>query len=358
MISVYWRKLYLFRFFLSIILDPISQFPFNRYQDWYLPSRGVLLNSKYMMESINKESNRIITTSNLKGRYSQFGVMPEEDIYQLLSLSPQQLFRSPDTDLIELNLVYNYLSSLPNNFSTLSTLQPPFQALDLAGNPKLGDDLPSFTSSTIVQICSLSQHLTRLSLAQCGLQSPLPSQLSTLQQLTHLSLSSNPLLQAFPTAIVQHLPRLESLDLFHTGLGVRRNGGKGEDKDNEDEPIPSTILGTLTTLRMLNLGMNSLTRIPPTICNLTNLQILRLRTNKLSTIPLEIAYLPQLNDFLCYDNPFESPLDGLRNWSGDHSSKALSLMRTCLQGSTQYNQLKLIFIGDEKAGKVAFCISI
>ncbi len=271
-----------------------------------------------------------ITNLNLYQRYKKSGRMPEEDIDQL---SKQQL-RSGD-----LNLSSNNLSTLPNNFSKLSTLQPPLQTLELSLNPKLGDDLPLFNSTTIIQICSLSQHLTHLHLYGCGLQSPLPSQLTTLQQLTHLDLGYNLQLKIFPT-IVQHLPQLEYLNLSNIGM-------------SGDDAIPSTTLATLTNLTWLDLGYNELTRIPPTICNLTKLKTLYIQDNKLSTIPLEIGNLPLLKDFLCYGNPFVSPLDSVR--TGDyekHSSRTLSLLRECLRGTTQYNQLKLIFLGNGKEGKV------
>ncbi len=185
-----------------------------------------------------------ITNGDLRRRYKSTGVMPEEDIDQLLILSTKQ-----PPPLLELDLGYNNLSQLPSNFTKLSTIQPPLQALYLyQNNSQLWNEFGSITAS---QVCSLS-HLTILNLGLFGLRSPLPPQLTQLQQLKELDLGGNPTLKTFPTTLVEQLLHLEVLNL--NGIGM-----------SGDDAIPPTTLSTLTNLTQLYLNYNKLTSIPNTI---------------------------------------------------------------------------------------------
>ncbi len=260
------------------------------------------------------------------------GVMPEEDIERLIILSTKQQL----PPLLKLDLGSNNLSQLPSNFTKLSTIQPPLQELYLYwNNSQLWNEFGSITAS---QVCSLS-HLTVLRLGACGLRSPLPPQLTQLQQLKALYLWGNSTLKTFPTTLVEQLLHLKVLHL--SGIGM-----------SGDDAIPSITLSTLTNLTHLYLNNNELTSIPNTITTLTKLKTLYIFNNKLTTIPLGIGNLPLVN-FDCFDNPLVSPLDSLAgNYSDNSSSKAVSLLKACLGGIVKYSQIKLIFIGNGREGKV------
>ncbi len=274
-----------------------------------------------------------ITNGDLWQRYKSTGVMPEEDIERLIILSTKQ-----PPPLLKLELGYNNLSQLPSNFTKLSTIQPPLQELNLSwNNSQLWNKFGSITSS---QVCSLS-HLTILHLSLSGLRSPLPPQLTQLQQLKELYLVNNSALKTFPTTLVEQLLHLEVLGLNNIGM-------------SGDDAIPPTTLSTLTNLTTLYLNSNELTSIPNTITTLTKLKLLYLSKNKLTTIPLGIGNLPLLQQFYCFNNPLVSPLDSLAKdyYSGNHSSQAILLLKACLGGVVKYSQIKLIFIGNGREGKV------
>ncbi len=81
-----------------------------------------------------------------------------------------------------------------------------------------------------------------------------------------------------------------------------------------------------------------------------------LSNNELRTIPLEIGNLP-LKQLFCWGNLLISPLDSLRDPYSyknreEYYTRALSLLRACMEGTTKYRQIKLIFIGSGREGKV------
>ncbi len=232
-----------------------------------------------------------ITSGRLVGVYESTGIMPEEDVEHLLALSTT--LATTKKPLLSLILGDNNLSRLPSNFTKLSTLQPPLQELSLWGNSNIGATLsPSGLNLFVTQVCSLS-YLTTLNLSSCKLKSI---------------------------------------------------------------PDDRHQLGQLQQLKILDLSWNKLTTLPASITTLKQLEELYIYNNKLRSIPLEIGTLPRLQTFWCYDNPLVSPLNSLDAgiWDREkHSREAIALLRACLEGTTKYQQIKLILIGNGQEGKVS-----
>ncbi len=235
-----------------------------------------------------------ITSGRLVGVYESTGIMPKEDIDRLIALSTS--LATTEKPLITLNLGDNNLSRLPSNFTKLSTLQPPIQELYLWSNPNIGStsSSPSPLHLFVSQVCSLS-HLTKLDLTLCKLKSI---------------------------------------------------------------PDDRHQLGQLQQLKYLDLSWNGLTTLPASITTLKQLEELYIMNNKLRSIPLEIGNLPRLHTLWCYVNPLVSPLNSLagktswENWE-KHSREAIALLRACLEGTTKYQQIKLVLIGNGQEGKVS-----
>ncbi len=155
-------------------------------------------------------------------------------------------------------------------------------------------------------------------------------ELNALSHLTHLTPSFCNL-KSLPTTL--KLPKLQHLNL----AGNKINGA-----------IPPTI-ANLSQLTHLDLYSNAITSLPPTITSLTTLQYLNISYNKLSTLPLQLGHLHGLKSFHCYGNPFQTPLEPLSNLK---DNEALSFLRACSEGTEKFHQIKLIFLGNGREGKV------
>ncbi len=186
--------------------------------------------------------------------------------------------------------------------------------------------------------------IIELDLSQSNL-SELPANFSKLSSLRpplrSLLLDRNPQLgDTFNKTTILHI---HSLSLHLTRLHLSYCGLKS--------PLPLQLF-ELGQLRVLHLNNNELTRLENRVTALSNLTELSIDNNQLTTIPFEIGNLPLLARFSCYNNPLVSPLDRLRTDAQYDSARALSLLRSCMEGTSTYNQIKLIFLGFERAGKV------
>jgi len=132
-----------------------------------------------------------------------------------------------------------------------------------------------------------------LDLSHENLTGRIPTELSSLANVTRLDLSGNNLTGPIPS----QLGHLSSL----TALGLSDNGLSG--------PIPPE-LESLAELTMLDLSNNVLDGpIPPELGSLANLGSLRLRSNRFAGfIPAELGNLSELTDLLLGDNDLTGPI--------------------------------------------------
>ncbi|KAF8411122.1 hypothetical protein HHK36_003661 [Tetracentron sinense] len=183
------------------------------------------------------------------------------------------------------NSVHLSQSNLAGPFPTILCRLRNLSSLSLYNN--------SINSSLPVEI-STCQNLQHLNLAQNLLLGPLPSTLSEIPNLRHLDLSGNSFSGDFP-ATFGHFRRLEELSLLENLL----NG-----------TLPS-FLGNVSTLRQLNLSYNpfSPSQIPPELGNLTSLETLWLSgCNLVGQIPDSLGRLKNLRDLDLALNSLHGPI--------------------------------------------------
>ncbi len=172
----------------------------------------------------------------------------------------------------------------------------------------------SFEDGFPTSIFSLPQ-LTALSVDGCGITT-IPSQLSTLTSLHELSLSSNKLTEIPPELFPPLQYSLHTLDLFNNNL----------------LSLPSTI-GTLSKLSGLRINYNQLKVLP--------LEFVQLRNN-------QWEYLQ------CGGNPFIPSLRAviieMSAW-GDKQPRLFEYLARCERGTENWDQIKLILLGNGSAGK-------
>ncbi|KAK9047753.1 hypothetical protein V6N11_053589 [Hibiscus sabdariffa] len=160
-------------------------------------------------------------------------------------------------------------------------------------------------------LCRL-QNLTSINLFY-NINSTIPSDISTCQNLVHLVLAQNLLTGELPNTLAD-LPNLKYLDLTGNNISGDFPDSFGRFQKLEvlslvynllDGTIPA-FLGNISTLKMLNLSYNPFSpgRIPPELGNLTNLEILWLtECNLVGEIPNSLGRLKKLTDLdLAFNN--------------------------------------------------------
>ena len=164
---------------------------------------------------------------------------------------------------------------------------------------------------TGIQVNRDTQRLVQLILSNQGLSGTIPSELSSLSELTLLWLESNQLTGVIP-AQLGSLTNLQSLKLgsnrltgaVPTELGGLTNLWQLSLSGNELTGTLPPQLGGLSNLRSLILHHTGLTGpIPPELGGLTNLVVLWLHGNELTgAIPAELGHLSNLQQLLLDSN--------------------------------------------------------
>ncbi|MDP3533508.1 MAG: leucine-rich repeat domain-containing protein [Alphaproteobacteria bacterium] len=208
---------------------------------------AVILNDRITNEILNEAT---FSTDH----YRNFSLLPLKKQQEITN----QTFRL--NWLTNLNLNYNYLTSLPRTIDNLINLK----VLSLRYN-KI-KSLPKTIGKLI--------HLEALLVKGNKLRS-LPRTINKLINLSELFLCENKF-TSFPETIC-NLTNLQ-------GLGFSQN---------KLTSLPETI-SNLTNLQTLRLGYNNLTSLPETIGNLIELKELDLYNNHLTSLPKTIGYLTNL----------------------------------------------------------------
>jgi hypothetical protein len=186
------------------------------------------------------------------------------------------------TNLTELYLYGNGITSLPSQIGTLSALEQ----LNL-GHAWLGGNNLTTLPSTIGDL----ESLWNLSLCDNQLTS-LPSSFWNLTELWYLYLSDNQLDTL--SSGIGNFPHLRHLSLYNNQLTT----------------LPGEI-GTLNNLAQLSLSGNQLTSMPTEIGNLTALTSLTLFDNPLSgEMPGSLTSLQNVTRFTYYDTEWCAPATG------------------------------------------------
>ncbi|KAG0380012.1 hypothetical protein BGX24_010611 [Mortierella sp. AD032] len=210
-------------------------------------------------------------------------------LLQKLSLANNRLQEPPEaiaafSQLTWLSLASNTLTTLPDSFAQLQKLT----SLDLQRNrfvtiPDCVFALRSLNIlllqknriTTISPKISYCTSLVSLNLSYNRIQH-LPVEMKECRNLQHLLLSVNSI-QALPSVLCESWISLLNLDL-HT---------------NDLKTLPDK-LGSLKTLRRLNVAINKIEEIPPSIGQLQLLEWLNLNDNKLITLPSSMDQMQKL----------------------------------------------------------------
>ncbi|XVF87428.1 hypothetical protein PTKIN_Ptkin18bG0119300 [Pterospermum kingtungense] len=170
-------------------------------------------------------------------------------------------------------------------------------SLDLS-NTNVGGPFPSL-------LCRLP-NLSFVNFYFNNINSTIPPDISTCQNLFHLDLSQNLLTGELPHTLAE-LPNLKYLDLTGNNISGDFPASFGRFQKLEvlslvynllDGTIPA-FLGNISTLKMLNLSYNPFSpgRLPPELGNLTNLEIMWLtECNLVGDIPDSLGRLKKLTD--------------------------------------------------------------
>lgn len=210
-----------------------------------------------------------------------------------LCLDHNQLINLPEgignlSNLVNLNISANKLTSLPNSIGNLSSLTK------LSANKGRHND--GFDETFKPFGISLTSFRRIISKDLNGLIS-LPESIGNLSNLTHLDVADNQLV-SLPNSI-SNLSNLICLNL----------------SNNQITSLPDNI-ANLPKLQTLNLSFNELTYLPASIGNFRELLDLNLDNNNLVDLPGSIGSFPKLTSLnLCHNN-----LDGLPNEIGNLSS--------------------------------------
>ena len=175
------------------------------------------------------------------------------------------------------------------------------------------------------EVCEL-RSLAVLDLSD-NLLEELPDDLGRLTGLVDLDLGANRL-RTLPS--LEPMTRLEVLDL----------------SVNELRHVPPSVCGA-TSLELLGLNGNKLARLPPSVSRLTQLVSLHASFNDIRALPVELARLPRLQRLYLDGNPLQDPLPALLQ-SG--LPDLLAYLRSLDDAAPQY-EAKLLLVGEGEVGK-------
>ncbi|XP_076114534.1 malignant fibrous histiocytoma-amplified sequence 1-like isoform X1 [Mytilus galloprovincialis] len=229
---------------------------------------------------------------------------------EVLDLEATKINNIPKTEnygLREMNLSCNFLSVLPKNTYNLTRLT----VLDLSKNQF----------------------------------STLPDELGNVRSLVSLKLSHNSLV-AIPTTI----SNLQSLREFFIA-------------DNNLKHLPITIKG-LKNLITLDVEKNEIKKLPDEICDLTKLSTLNIAKNQIHSLPMHLHNLENLTVAHSYDklqkyglwlngNPLKYPPKEI--WRTSEPTKIFDYLKKLAIMKTEHLQRqKLAIIGESQCGKTSF----
>ncbi|KAF8409188.1 hypothetical protein HHK36_005262 [Tetracentron sinense] len=206
---------------------------------------------------------------------------------------------------------WNDRDDTPCNWTgiTCDSLTRSVNSVDLS-NANLAGPFPTL-------LCRL-HNLSFLSLYNNSINSSLPVELSTCQNLLHLNLAQNLLTGLLPS-FLSDIPNLRHLDLsgnnysgdIPASFGLFRHLEELSLLENLLDGILPSFLGNVSTLRQLNLSYNpfSPSQIPPQLGNLTSLEVLWLTgCNLVGQIPDTLGRLKRLTDLDLADNRLDGPI--------------------------------------------------
>ena len=132
---------------------------------------------------------------------------------------------------------------------------------------------------------------------------------------------------------------------------------------NRITSIPEEIT-ILENLKHLDIRLNRLAGITPSILKLKNLEVMLLSHNLLGDLPSELSAMEMhLRILDIYNNPFPSlPNDVIPNPGAIHLSELTALLAYLrsiqARGNSEYNRVKVMFVGDGNVGKTYVYIYI
>ena len=264
-------------------LSPANERTFVRLLSAYLASRPLPVTSSLIMAPFqlgtylslaSPSARKIPHGPGVIGDLRAAAATTRPDTVKKLAFGGLQLEQIPDvvyrfTNVEEISLSRNYLTSLPARLTTL----PRLQRLDLAWN-RLREDSLFFTRNT---------HLKAITLQNNALTT-VPASLRQNRRLESLWLGNNDLPNLDGRAL-KRLHRLNDLNLYNAQLAV----------------LPRQI-AKLRRLRVLDLYYNNFTALPKQLGRLHRLEQLAVAHNKLSALPASLGGLRHLQTLFVHHN--------------------------------------------------------
>jgi Leucine-rich repeat (LRR) protein len=119
---------------------------------------------------------------------------------------------------------------------------------------------------------------------------------------------------------------------------------------NSLEVIPASIQN-LKLLEVLDLPTNKIKELPAAINELRSLRKLNLKNNKLDNLPTHLAFLTSLKELIVEGNPLKKLPVEMRK---AQTPKLLSFLGELSHGSILCNRIRLIFVGQEGVSPPSF----
>jgi len=272
---------------------------------WNFGHLEVLDLSNNKIEILPESINRLNNLQSLNVSRNNIKAIPTKSVEQL-------------TQLTELNLSSNQLTTLPDSLGQLTQLT----SLNLSDNQltTLPDSLGQLT-----QLTELNLKNNRLTI--------LPESLGQLTQLTILNLKNTQL--TLLSEFIGQIERLEHLEL----------------SDNQLTSLPNS-LAQCKQLKKLCLNRNKFTFLPDWLNKLTILQLLELNGNQLITLPTSLSQLPYWNSLLLNDNPLNPALQSAYDKrSQGYLDRVKAYLRSLEQNAEPLYEAKLVLVGEGGVGK-------
>ncbi|MDE5086708.1 MAG: leucine-rich repeat domain-containing protein, partial [Trichodesmium sp. St16_bin2-tuft] len=295
-----------------------------------------------------------------------------------LGLNSNQLTSLPESisklsNLTVLNLSYNQLTSLPESISELSNLTelyldnnpleiPPIEIV-LQGIEEIGkyfkkaqERIQEAKDKKLKELDLSSSYINKDNIKLADFFSALWD----LEQLEILNLSSNQL-----TSLPESISKLSNLTVLNLSynqltslpesIGELSNLTDLDLSCNQLKSLPESI-SELSNLTELGLSSNQLISLPESIGKLSNLTEVYLSFNQLKILPESISELPNLTKLYLNNNPLETPpieiatkgIEEIRNYFRQEREKGIDYIY----------EAKLLIVGEGGAGKTTLANKI